>query len=147
METMRTQAATSLSSVRARRAPRLRQATAFALCLLVWLAPWTVSCAASAADAKVLILNSNGAVKKYAAIESAFQSNLAVPTARLDMAGGRGSPDTLKENLKNSGATLVYAIGSNAYQLASQNAKQPAISNTAASAKRPRFLTRRTAPI
>ncbi|HLF95500.1 MAG TPA: ABC transporter substrate binding protein, partial [Methylococcaceae bacterium] len=115
------------STARARRTPRLRRATAIALWLLAWLVPWTVSCAAPASNAKVLILNSNGAVKKYATIENAFQSNLAIPTARLDLAGGSGSPDALKENLKSSDAALIYAIGSNAYQLASRNAKQPIV--------------------
>lgn len=138
METIWTKARTSSSTVRARRGFLLWRAMAAMLCLLAWLAPGAFSHADTAPDAKVLIVNSNGAVKKYAAVEDSFQANLGKPTARLDMAGEGGSPDAL-EKLRNSGAALVYAIGSNAYQWASQNAEQPVVFSSVINWRRQRL--------
>lgn len=139
METIWIKVTTSSSTVRASRGPLLRRTMAIILCLLAWPVPWAISYAASASNGKVLILNSNNAVKKYATIEDSFQANLAKPIARLDMAGERGSSDMLKDNLRNSGAALVYAIGSNAYQWASQNAEQPIVFSSVLNWRRQRL--------
>lgn len=43
------------------------------------------------------------------------------------MASQGAASDALRENLKNSGAALIYAIGSNAYQWAAHYAEQPIV--------------------
>jgi putative ABC transport system substrate-binding protein len=126
MDTMQTPLR-CFSTVPARHIPPWIRAAALVFGLLAWLVPWNAWGASPPPHAGVLILNSNGAVKKYAAIESAFQSNLAKPTQRLDMEGDRGSPDALKQKLRSSGAELIYAIGSNAYRLARQNTDHPIV--------------------
>lgn len=135
METTRIKARPSFSTLRTVRA----WVVAIALCLPAWLIPGTISCAIADPNGKVMILNSNGAVKKYALAEESFLANVSNPTERVDMANGRASPAALQENLKNSGAALIYAVGSNAYQWAAQHAEQPVVFSSVINWRRQRL--------
>lgn len=72
--------------------------------------------------AKIVLLNSDGAVDKYRQVESVFRAQIPFDVGRvvavaLDPAQ---SPEAMEKLLRDENPALIYSIGSKAYQLASQ---------------------------
>lgn len=106
---------------------------------LAWLTPGCIEGAFADSAGRIVVLNSNGAVKKYAVIEEAFRANIDNPIVRVDLATEQTPPDALKERLNSTGADLIFAIGSSAYQWAYRNAQQPVVFSSVLNWRRQRL--------
>ncbi len=70
---------------------------------------------AELAQKRVLIINSDKSVGKYATIHKEFESELSVKAFEIDLRGENLNPRTLKQKVSKVRPHLVYTIGSKAY--------------------------------
>lgn len=77
--------------------------------------------------AKVLILNSDQTVDRYATVQAAFKETLGKPTIDIDLAARKLSESQLERLLRDEGAESIYCIGSKAYLLANRVARERTI--------------------
>ncbi len=78
-----------------------------------------IAWSAEFADARVLIINSDKSVGKYATIHNEFKSELSGQQFEIDLHGETLNPQTLKKQIDKIHPHLVYTIGSKAYLQAS----------------------------
>ncbi len=70
---------------------------------------------------KILLINSNISVKKYALAQSAFKPGSKVSTIVMDIGSPWINEDSVKAAIQQEHADVIYCIGSKAYMLARQS--------------------------
>lgn len=93
------------------------------LALWLFLAVFCGPIASTAqAQAKILIVNSDNTVQKYQQVKDAFKVQMTPHAGRIidfDVQQA-GQPELLEKLIKDESPDLIYSIGSQAYQLATQ---------------------------
>ncbi len=81
-----------------------------------------ISTSAAAAQAKILIVNSDDTVNKYRQVKEAFKLQITPFASRIIDFNVQQSqqPELLEKLIKDESPDLIYSIGSQAYQLAAQ---------------------------
>lgn len=99
------------------------------LLLTVWISLFA-NMAIAQAQAKILIVNSDHSIDKYRQVQEAFKTQITPYAGRVidfDLQQS-GSPEALEKLIKDEKPDLIYSIGSQAYQLATQlNGNNPVL--------------------
>ncbi len=67
---------------------------------------------------RILVLNSDSSVAKYAEVEMAFKASIGGPTMNVDVS--RVSEAQVRRTIASSNPEVVYCIGTSAYQMAAK---------------------------
>ena len=92
-------------------------------CLGLWLVPGLQ--AAAPAGTRILVLNTDSSVEKYAEVQNAFKLSVKSPTIDVDLA--KQGEARLRRVLASENPAAVYCIGGKAYQAATRVAKDKPI--------------------
>jgi putative ABC transport system substrate-binding protein len=78
----------------------------------------------NAVDPKIMVINSDASVERYAVAQEEFIKSIAYPTSQMDLGGKKKTLQEIEDILYDEYPDLVYCIGTRAYLAANRFLKE-----------------------